>query len=254
MNKSRLTTAVVNVLIAATFTAASAGSSLADSRSALVPNGSASMFSPNEDVLSSLQTRFGEDLVLVGQVDAFSDAGEAIVLGQRVAGAAGPGLRIGDYIAVLGQPAVDGRVEGLLVYQLSDSYVPGASRILIRGVPTSDLSSSGYAEIGNQKIDLTPAMSRSDLAWLGKKRGVVSVVGIQPLPNGVVLASEATTDGSLGTGKVRGSLGTGKVDGSLGTGKVNGSLGTGKVDGSLGTGKANGSLGTGKVDGSLGTG
>ena len=237
MNKSRLTTAVVNVLFAASFAVAAADSSVADSGPASVTNRSVSMFSSTEDVLSSLQTRFGDDLVLVGQVDAFSDAGEAIVLGQRVAGATGPGLAIGDYIAVLGQPAVDGRVEGLLVYQLSDSYVPGASRILIRGVPTADLSSNGYAEFGNQEIDLTPAMSRTDLAWLGKQSGVVSVIGIQPLPGGVVLAWGATVNGSLGTGKVDGSLGTGRSS--------NGSLGTGKADGSLGTGKANGSLGTG---------
>ena len=104
MNKSRLTTAVVNVLFAATLAAAAAGNSAADSGPASVRNGSTSIFSPTGDMVSSLQARFGDELVLVGQVDAFSDAGEAIVLGQRVVDSAGPGLAVvGNARAVISQ-------------------------------------------------------------------------------------------------------------------------------------------------------
>ena len=227
MKKSRLATAVVNVLFSSAVTIASASISYAGTGAAST-NASAQGTLRIQDALSSLEARFGDELVLVGQVDGFFDQGDLLVLGQRVTGASTSGLVVGDYVAVLGQPAFDGLVDGRLVYALSDQYVPGASRILIRGVPSVGLSSIGQAHLGRQAIDFTAVISDQRPLSLFGVRDVLTVVGTQPLPGGVVLALEAKPDGSLGTGR--------SSNGSLGTGKANGSLGTGKVDGSLGTG------------------
>ena len=251
MNKRRVTAAVVNVLFASSASMLISAISTADTSS--LSNRSAS-FSQVDDTISSLEARFGLALVLVGRVDALGTGDDIFVMGQRVIGAPTPGLTVGDYVAVLGQPAKQGLVSADLVYSLTEQYVPGASSILIRAVPSSVLSERGQITIGAQYVDLTPTLGYWNPAELSSDSSLLRIVGTQPVAGGVILAGAAKIDGSLGTGKGNGSLGTGRGNGSLGTGKVDGSLGTGKADGSLGTGKADGSLGTGKGNGSLGTG
>ena len=194
---------------------------------------------------------FGEQLAVIGRVDAVSDGQQLFVVGQRVTGADMSALAVGDYVAVVGGTSPDGGVLAETVVILGKQYVPGASLVFVRGSAPSGLSSFGSADIARQKVDFTPVMGSIDLTgadWTAE----IGIVGVQPVIEGVILARDVAfaewrgASGSLGTGKVstRGSLGTGKVstNGSLGTGKVstNGSLGTGKVS-------TNGSLGTGKV-------
>ena len=214
---------------------------------------------PSQGNFSSLLSRFGQNLVLVGRIDAISSSGQLSVLGQSIDGFGSPGLAPGDYVAVLGRLAEDGTIDPQAVLLVDESYVAGATRIFIRTDSSFNYSSTGETRVGGQAIDITPLLANVPLTQ-GKygPTQAFGIIGTQPTIGGVVLAESIAglsgIDGSLGTGKTDGSLGTGKTDGSLGTGKTDGSLGTGKTDGSLGTGKTDGSLGTGKTDGSLGTG
>jgi hypothetical protein len=214
---------------------------------------------PSQGNFSSLLSRFGQNLVLVGRIDAVSNSGQLSVLGQSIDGFGSPGLAAGDYVAVLGRLAEDGTIDPQAVLLVDEPYVAGATRIFVRTGSSFELSSTGETRVGGQVIDITPLLANVSLtqAKFGPAQ-TLGIIGIQPTIGGVVVAEgisgQSSVDGSLGTGKTDGSLGTGKTDGSLGTGKTDGSLGTGKTDGSLGTGKTDGSLGTGKTDGSLGTG
>ena len=207
----------------------------------------------------------GEDLAVLGRVDGLLDQ-QMLVVGQRILVANEPGVSIGDYVAVRGTRSSDGTVIAESITVVEEQYVPGASTVFVRGMAPSGLDPIGSASVGGQAVDFTPLMGGVDLIAADWSSRDVSVLGVQPLFGGVVLARDVafvatkSSNGSLGTGKSSsGSLGTGKSsNGSLGTGKTaSGSLGTGKSsNGSLGTGKtASGSLGTGKSsNGSLGTG
>jgi hypothetical protein len=121
-------------------------------------------------------------------------------------------------------------VDALIV--LPESYVPGASQLLLTGI-VSSVSNDGQIRVGKLKVDVTQTLT-SDTSQLAVG-DLVQVSGTQPLSQGVFLAlSVARPDGVGGTGKVALCVGgTGKIS-SLGVG------GTGKVE-ALGVG------GTGKV-------
>ena len=133
-------------------------------------------------------------------------------------------------------------VDALIVFP--ESYVPGASQLLLTGV-VSSVSSDGQIRVGKLKVDITQTLaSNSSPVAVGD---LVQISGTQPAAKGVFLAqSVARTEGVGGTGKAvtLGVGGTGNV--ALGVG------GTGNVTvlGVGGTGRAStlGVGGTGKVE------
>jgi hypothetical protein len=244
MTSWKLAAAVAAALVAAT---GSAGVGAAESKRLTV----SPAVSDSVLLLASLKQQYGDQLVAVGRVDRVNGSEGFALLGNVVAGTAVAGLNVGDYVAVLGQPAVAGYLLAERVVLLSAEYVPGASRVLIKAVIDSVDTSIARATVAGLSVDYATTLSSSaQIAIAGGS--VVEVSGIQPVASGVMLADEVLEITSS-TGSY-GSLGTGRTDGSLGTGRTAGSLGTGRTDGSLGTGRTAGSLGTGRTDGSLGTG
>jgi hypothetical protein len=220
-------------------------------------------------LLTSLKQQFGSQLVAVGRVDRVIDAQSFVLLGTTVEAMAITAVAEGDYVAVLGHPAVAGLLPAERIVVLGAEYVPGASRVLLKAVIDRVESGTASATFGGLRVDYAASLSSSyQDVFVGGS--AVEVSGIQPAVSGVMLADEVSevtfgagpyeslgtgrTQGSLGTGRTQGSLGTGRTQGSLGTGRTQGSLGTGRTQGSLGTGRTQGSLGTGRSDGSPGTG
>jgi len=144
-------------------------------------------------------------------------------------------------VLVEGEEKTSGAVSVDAVIVLPESYVPGASQLLLTGV-VSSVSSDGQIHVGNLKVDITPTLtSNSTPIAVGD---LVEITGTQPATQGVLLAqSLVRAAGVGGTGNVAlGVGGTGKVTtlGVGGTGKaVAGVGGTGNV--ALGVG------GTGNV-------
>ena len=69
---------------------------------------------------------------------------------------------------------------------LNASYVPGATKVLLKGQVTSVDSASGKLAIGKQVVDYSSLLSKGDVAISIGTR--VTVVGIQPLAKGLILA------------------------------------------------------------------
>ena len=202
----------------------------------LLPSDIRAFWALNTEVprVSTLVNVFGDDLLVLGRVDAVL-AGQISVLGQQVVGLDISGLAVGDYVAVFGERSQDGIILAQSVVPAGASYVAGASSVFVRGTALNGLSSLGTTNVGDQVFDLTPTMSEQDLYGVDWSSTDVGVTGVQPLIGGLVLARDIAfankPDGSLGTGRsAGGSLGTGfNARGSLGTGKSsNGSLGTGE--------------------------
>jgi hypothetical protein len=222
--------------------------------------------------LLALRALSDGSLIAVGPVEALSvDESSIQILGQTFVVLADPdaqlllrSLSLGDVVALFG----DHTNEGLLVHsgsRLSGQYVPGASRVYLKGRLTQLSSFVGRAAVGRLELDLSSAGIDSQHN-LETADDTVEIVGTQPLPGGVVLVSsievtrDRSTDASVGTGRsTDASVGTGRsTDASVGTGRsTDASVGTGRsTDASVGTGRStDASVGTGRsTDASVGTG
>ena len=89
-------------------------------------------------------------------------------------------------VAVLGALQKDGSLSAKSMVILDASYVPGATKVLLKGKVTSVDSASGKLSVGKQLVDYSSVLSKSDVAFaVGMS---ITVVGTQPLAEGLILA------------------------------------------------------------------
>jgi len=218
------------------------------------------------------------ELTIVGPVEAANCAKKTIrVLGftyqvapsQAFAGLCSLGSDAGyKYISISGSETGSGQANASRWSLVeSELYVAGVSNVYVHGRVSSLNAATGEFRIaGSQTSFFTPDVPSVN--------DVVEVVGTQPSPKGVVLASSVSghtvADGIIGSGLVtNGIIGSGRAtDGIIGSGKATtGIIGSGKAtdgiigsgantDGIIGSGKAStGIIGSGKAtDGIIGSG
>ena len=164
---------------------------------------------------SSAQNRSEADLLAVGAIEKIElSSGSVQVAGQHVLlsrdtvfieneSAISSGadvlrlLHAGDFVAV------NGLLEraAASISRLSESYVPGATSVFVRGRVSHVDDSIGVATVGQLKIDFTPAMGSSSFEGLNEGQ-VIDAVGIQPNIGGVLIASMIRSNAITGTSLV----------------------------------------------------
>jgi len=164
---------------------------------------------------SRAQVMNESDLLVVGAVEKIDlTLGYALVAGQRVYiakdtvllendGAISSGrdalqlLQEGDFVSVNGlmdMPAAS-------VRRLSESYIPGATSIFVKGQVSLVDESLGVATVGGLKIDVTPAMGSTE--YEGVRAGeVIEAIGIQPEIGGSLIAASIRPSAITGTSLV----------------------------------------------------
>jgi len=93
-------------------------------------------------------------------------------------------LQVGEYVLIAGSG--DGDVEVLL--RLDEVYVPGASRIWVRGEVNSVSPERGLLTVGSTSFDYTPVLSIAP-DYRPQIGDFVEIAGTQYTPKGVVLVS-----------------------------------------------------------------
>jgi hypothetical protein len=171
-------------------------------------------------------------LLLIGPVESVSSTHTfAVVLGQKVLIGAFDQVTVGETLAVYGQYLGDGSLNAAKVVS-EGAYVPGATPVFVEGTVQKVQPSVGQVTVSGLSVDLTSLMSRGAVSPIvGSK---LQITGIQPVNNGLVVASGLSTEGISGGGKA-------VADGISGGGfAVNGISGGGKAvaDGISGGGKA----------------
>jgi len=201
-----------------------------------------------EVTVAQLKGLYGSELEVVGEVQRVDVAHESfVVAGQHVTiaketvfsynGVPVPGassaLRMihpGDMLAVTGP--VD--AAAISVSRLQEPYIAGATPIFVKGKVLAVDLSVGTAKIDEMGVDLTPAMSDTNVASIAVGQ-TVEVLGIQPaagsrlLARSIVGTPNASPAGIVGTGR-NGIVGT---SGIVGTGR-NGIVGTSGIVGTAG--------------------
>ena len=184
--------------------------------------------------VSSLANAAGA-LLVVGPVESVDvPNASAVVLGQRVNFTSASRVAIGSTngssavlpmsmrsfrFIELGRMVAIWSEDGITaseIYVSRDRSVPGASQIYLNGAVSFVNQSTGFAVVGTARIDLTPALSGGlvDIA-VGDR---LQVVGTQPNPNGVVVATvySATRTSGIGGTSTNGIGGT-SINGIGGT-------------------------------------
>ncbi len=160
----------------------------------------------------SAQVLSESDLLVVGAVDKIDfSLGYALIAGQRINiskdtvllendSAISSGLEMlhvlqeGDFVSVNGLmdwPAAS-------IRRLSESYVPGASSIFVRGRVSEMDDTIGVATVGGLKIDVTPAMGSA--AYIGVRAGdLIEAIGIRPEMHGSLIAASIRPSAITGT-------------------------------------------------------
>ena len=128
-------------------------------------------------------TRF----LLAGPVESLN-AAEGVFgsLGQTISMPAGrlSRLRLGDYVMVRGRISGAGVINADTVIQTRHRYIPGDSRVLVTGFPTSVDFGRGTALVGGLKVDYTQSLGGSDFEGIG---AAITVIGTQPALGGLMI-------------------------------------------------------------------
>jgi hypothetical protein len=228
------------------------------------------------DVLA-IEEASNHNLLVIGRLDAF-DASEnrASILGQEfelIASRGGDAIlakaRVGDAVAMFGE-VIAGRYVADIALVLEGQYVPGVSKVYLRGRVNRLNWRTGSISIGSADLNVAAFAFEPTAAGIGAG-AETAAIGTQPLIGGSVLVERIRRIGpsknaSVGTGgpSANASVGTGgpTANASVGTGgpSANASVGTGgpTSNASVGTGgpTANASVGTGgpSANASVGTG
>lgn len=112
-------------------------------------------------------------------IAVISVAGQTFVTSQDIGD-----LEVGDYVFVAGTG--DGEIDVLV--QLHERYVPGASRIWVRGEVSSVSADRGQFTVGTTSFDYTPVLAIAP-DYRPQVGDLVEITGTQHTPGGVVLAS-----------------------------------------------------------------
>ena len=94
------------------------------------------------------------------------------------------GMSIGDYVSVTGSVVGGGWLYADGVEISGDAYVPGATPVMLVGIPRQFDRAFGTARVGDLTIDYTAALSRGDVPG----DSVLVFEGIQPAKNGVMVS------------------------------------------------------------------
>ena len=147
------------------------------------------------DVIVGGDIQAPKNALLVGPIDAVDQlAGTVSALGRTfkaspdkvsvIANKIGSGGL--PMVAVLGAAKNDGTLAPKSMVLLNASYVPGATKVLLKGNVTSVDRASGKLSIGKQLVDYSSVLSSADVAI--SVGTIVTVVGTQPLSQGLILA------------------------------------------------------------------
>ena len=110
---------------------------------------------------ASIQSLANSNLVLFGPVESISSADERIqVLGQSLHVAKSDGnVMVGELVAIYGVVRPDGTYQVSAVSKIgSSSYVPGATKLILKGLITSIDSAAGSLKIGNYSVVYSGAL------------------------------------------------------------------------------------------------
>jgi len=107
-------------------------------------------------------------------------------LGQTISMSAGQlsGLSLGDYVMVSGQISGAGAINADTVIKTGYRYIPGDSKVLVTGIPTSVDFGRGTAQVGGLKVDYTQSLGGSDFGGIG---AAITVIGTQPALGGKMI-------------------------------------------------------------------
>ena len=128
-------------------------------------------------------------ILLAGQLETVDVRKSTLtILGQSLRTTRARTVAVGENVAVFGRVNAAGEVVVTDVRPFADGYVPGASRVTITGKVTAIDTHRGVMTIGRQPVDFTALLAGStpELA-VGK---VVTISGTQPVPGGIILASD----------------------------------------------------------------
>ena len=170
---------------------------------------SASAYSATSSTsLDSLSANADSDLMVVGPVEMLdSEKGTFRVLGQAVeAPAANSQISIGSVVAVSGELTADGIIRAHRVARVANEYVPGATRVAVRGKVLAMNGRFGNLRLGELLVDYTASLHSLDSAELSDG-AVVFVAGTQPVPGGVLVADGAVAGAADGASTMKRSIG-----------------------------------------------
>ncbi len=91
-------------------------------------------------------------------------------------------------IAVIGDAKSPGGLTPKSVLRLHGTYIPGSTKVMLKGKVASVNTATGTLMIGRQLVDFTAALSGGSRVPAAGE--TVAVMGIQPAFGGVILASE----------------------------------------------------------------
>ena len=138
--------------------------------------------------------RISEALLLVGPVSSAEDIslemmGQVVILESSDAKDTVAEIESGSYIAVFGYISEKGQLTSTRIAVLDTQYVPGSSPVLVSGLLLTSLNKNGHVSFGELTIDVTPLLSTQTEIDSDK---ITVFAGLQPNPDGIMLADSAT--------------------------------------------------------------
>ena len=127
-------------------------------------------------------------IILAGPIESIDrDIGIFVSLGQSVTiPSSGFGAhQVGEFVMVSGVVSRAGWIDADFVSASDQRYIPGATEILVTGIPSSVNYELGIARIGNLPVDYTPSLGGSDFEGIG---AAITVIGIQPALGGIMIS------------------------------------------------------------------
>jgi len=94
-------------------------------------------------------------------------------------------LTVGNIVSVYGDLFGPGQITASDIRVSDELYVPGATEVMVTGIPSSVDLLLGTARIGDLTIDYTPALGGSNFEGIG---AAMTVIGIQPALGGVMIS------------------------------------------------------------------
>ena len=146
---------------------------------------------------SALGIDSGSALVLAGPIESVDLAGGYFVsIGQRVLAPLSvlESLLVGDFVSVSGTIAGAGWLYADEVSVSDLMYVPGATEVVVTGIPSAINTTLGTATIGGLTVDYTGSLGNSSFNGIGD---AITVIGIQPASGGAMLSDRVIDQGKL---------------------------------------------------------
>ena len=130
------------------------------------------------------------DLMLAGPVDSISMVnGSFVSLGQVVLASqdALSSLNVGDFVSVHGSAVASGILYADVISVSTQSYVPGATQVFVRGILSAVDQSKGVAHIGDLRVDYSSSLAGSD----APSGAMWSFKGIRPASKGPMISDRS---------------------------------------------------------------